>query len=36
MNNSTQDDYDFMINITANCFVCQHLSHAHNLDTLRA
>ena len=37
MNNSRQDDSDFMINIPAyNCSVRQHLSHAHKLDTLRA
>ena len=34
MNNSRQDDSDFMINIPAyNCCVCQHLSHARKLDT---
>ena len=32
-----QDDSDFMINIPAyNCCVCQHLSHAHKLNTSRA
>ena len=34
MNNSRQDDFDFMTNTPAyNCCVCQHLGHVHKLDT---
>ena len=37
MNKSKQDKSNFLINVPAySCCVCQHLSHAHNLDTLRA